>query len=1842
LNGLDSYDVDPNDGITLYDWDFGDNSPHSSDPLPTHIYQSTGSYTVTLRVTDHYGATQLDTWGITITSAPASPPAYTQVQGNAAQFISQSVPTTMYSGSSYPVSLTMRNVGTTTWTAAQLYRLGDPRDAQTPWGIQRVAAPANIAPGQFVTFNFIVVAPTNAALTGTLIDFQWNMVQDGVQWFSPSSLTPDVQVMVYGNSTDASYAPTNLSMARLDAVNRTGAEGEDLFSGNFNWHLPILNLAGRAGLNLGLALTYNSLVWTKVGSAITYDADRGFPGPGFRLGFPSIQGPFYNDQAALNSYLLILPSGAHVELRDAGNGIYQATNSSNLQLETSSNQNGLRLRSADGTEMAYWSINNENRCTGIKDRNGNYLTIKYDPVNGVSNTGRLTSIVDTLNRTINFTYDANFRLQTITQSWNGGTTHTWATFGYTDLTLQTDFRNQAGRPLRVLGPWRVENSTSTVPPLSVLTQIGLDDGTHYNFAYTSWGQVWTIYRFADAGTTHQLAYLRYNLPVSNSAPQTDCPRFTQRLTQANDWNGSSPAVTNYQFALGGAMGRMNAPDGTIYKESYGTSGWQRGLAVRTDTYSSEDLNTPKRTTTTAWTQDNTTLSYPLNPRAAEIIVRDAGKRRKTSLEYTSYGLLSDAIEWEPDGTDGSGNERWLIIRRIHTDYNLSEAYLSRYIIGLPQAQYTYARNVAPTYMSQVLMSKTTYDYDSGSNYLLDQGNPVQHDAAFNSSLLARGNLTGTRRRDVNDENNQVSSLASTIGYNTAGDAVFTRDPMWQDGQSGHQTTLSYTDSGAGGGNTLAYPTMVTDADGFSSALQYRYDIGALTYKQTPRPQGADQDPIETYDYDGAGRLIKATALSSGANTQWVYPVSQTIVISKTTINDLSNPAYSFRVLDGAGHVRAMAADHPGSMGHYSGQYITYDQMGRVIRQYNPIEIDGDWIAAGDDAVDSQTGSGGWRFSSQSYDWKGRPTLTVNVDQTTRQISYDGCGCAGSDVVTVTDEVGRREKVSYDALGRAVSSQTFNMDTSATVYSTTTHTYNALDQVIKTKQYKGAETSSVFQETTMQYDGYGRFFKLHLPEQTDSSNQQVFTTYDYNRNDTVHMVTDGRGATTTFTYNGRRQVTGVTHTLAGNSFNVSYDYDVAGNRTVMTDPQGTTSYCYNALSHLTAESRYINALGRAYTLNYTYTIGGQLESLTDSSNVKVSYTYDATAKLTKITDSSGYANGTDYVTNIAYRAWGAVKSARFGNNTSETITYTPRLQPWQFRLLNGNGSSRLREDYSYYADGRLQKITDLDDTPGTSSPTTLRFMSRSYDYDQAGQVINSRPASGAPTPYSQTYTYNEFDNMTSRTGTYGFQSNQSGDSATFTNNRRDGWVYDQDGRLSISPANSSSNARTWSYNAAGQLTGTTETGGGTTTTYTSAYDGDGQTVYEAVTGGTSPNTDYLVHSTVLGGEVITKLDASGNKSITYVQAGGLIFPRQSVSNGQQTMDWSQRNPLGVTEVDAGGNLSAYDPLGNYVPLKRFSLTPPSPMVGLSGPSYSNAGAAFGNANNYSTGCTLDGAPTDCNTVLRAINSGQAGGTISTTGTMASLFTADLGGLAGGLYQGYVSNDGRYRLVGSANLRNRGGGEYYGIFKLNGSLLDVSWKGATFFVPGSMNGSLAGNDSGGIQSPQKTAVSPEELKAYHDRVAGMLNDSCNKFLKGLLNEAKAITGRSYRGVLETFDQIKFYWEDTRPNGGYAYFEHALPAASIDNTIKTEPFIGQDRTAFLISQTTQAFLGETLHHMGEDGDYIDGVMAQALNNILVKKGLDKPQTFDLRGVNAAEVQRASTYWHPKVWTACPASRR
>jgi YD repeat-containing protein len=466
---------------------------------------------------------------------------------------------------------------------------------------------------------------------------------------------------------------------------------------------------------------------------------------------------------------------------------------------------------------------------------------------------------------------------------------------------------------------------------------------------------------------------------------------------------------------------------------------------------------------------------------------------------------------------------------------------------------------------------------------------------------------------------------------------------------------------------------------YSSTVEYNYDFGAKTRVQTPQPNTIQNTPgpIQTLQYDSAARLQTVTNNFNNAYTRYEY--GATYVQSFSTVNSLTDEGYSFRIFDGLGRTIINGGLHPGSVGGYTAVMTVYDLMGRVQKQSNPTETNGSagpWQATGDDT--------GWYYTRQSYDWKGRPLVTTNPDNiTTKTASYTGCGCAGGEVLTLTNEVNRQQKLYSDALGRQWKTEIMNspgQNGVRSVYSTRVNVYNARDQVTNVKQYAGvapAEASSTnaaascptgtCQETIATYDPYGRLQTKHVPEQ----NAGTATVYAYNPDDTVYSVTDARGAVTTYGYNNRHLVTNVQNALSGLvTINVSYGYDAAGNRTSMIDSFGSKSYSYSQLSQLTIETRVFSGVG-TFALSYDYNLAGELKKITDSTNMTINYGYDTAGRVTSVTGSDNlYAGVSNYASNLQYRAWGGLKGITDGSNHVSSVLYNLKMQPTQFDI-SGN-------------------------------------------------------------------------------------------------------------------------------------------------------------------------------------------------------------------------------------------------------------------------------------------------------------------------------------------------------------------------------------------------------------------------------------------------------------------------------------------------------------------------------------------------------------------------------------------
>ena len=1426
----------------------------------------------------------------------------------------------------------------------------------------------------------------------------WAGLLDEVRVYNRGLAAGEVGALAAMGSTD----PTgnNFSEARKNPVNETGSGGDDPLSRNFSFSVPLVGLKGRAGLDLGLSLSYNSLVWTRDAATgvVKFDADDGDPSPGFRLGLPVIQGKYRNARNE-NAYMLVTPSGARVELRQVGTSTtYEAIDSSYTQL---TEESGLVLRPSDGSQVSFTLQGTAFKPTKIKDRNGNYISLTYNAAGDVS------SITDTLGRVLTCAYDSNSRPIAVEQD-RGGQAHQWATFGYSNLTVSPGFAGGVS----VLGP-----ASGTV--MSVLTQVSLDDGSRYNFLYNSWGQVYRREYHAPDGRL--LSYTEYDLQSPTTAQTnggTDCPRFTQRRDFAKDWNGDAPVVTSYSVDQSGVQVVRNnqtlvngagadTAATVMQKISYGTANsFRRGLVTAVETWGQDAPGqfVLKRTAQTAWTQDDEALTYQLNPRVKVSEVSDPqGNHTGTTVDYTSYGLPTEVREWsvsyaplaQPVEVMQWSGENVYVLRRTHTEYNLDPAYVGRRLLGLVSSTSVYDE-------TGHVAAKVDYTYDQGGEFLQHQGEPVQHDGANYGPtfVIGRGLVTSVRRWDVTALHDATKSVESRAGYNTTGSPVFSRDPL------GHQSTVSYADkfSDKAGTNTLAYPTLATNPDGYSSKVEYNFHTGLVS--RTEDPKGAQQ----TFTYDATGRTLRvetsgrgatANQVISGGYTRWVYSEAMDAVQSLAQVDAGMPEVCSISILDGAGRVRASASDLPNSTGGYSAQYTSYDIAGRTAGQTNPTEVSGLWNPAGDDAAR------GWKWTTQTFDWKSRPLVTTlpkllnQGDQgyaseplVTRQAEYGGCGCAGGEVVTLTDEVGRRSRGYSDALGRRWQTEVLN--TNGTGYSSATTKYNALDQPVRVRRYLGAAPSpepdtegGTYQTSTITYDGHGRLKTRRLP--ADAAGR--LTTYTYFIDDTVESVTDPRGVVATFSYNGRGLPTLVHHNGSGATLpdgspanlkavpDVTYSYDESGRRTGMTDGLGAMAYGFDSVGRLASETRtfndpdnpVVNNLSRS--IAYKYTTAGALKSLTLPDGKVVSYGYDQTGQLTGVSGTTPAGTTTQFASNISYRAWGAVKAFGYGNNLTHAFAYDARLRPSTFSASGADTSTGaqvtlMSADYLYRADGGVY-ARDL---------TDARF-NRAYSYDHAGRLLeaysgseadafvsNTSPGTGTGA-YRNSYQYDGWDNLKVQTQRYWSQQSLTTTTPYDSHNRVSGWLYDAAGNVLLD------DALQYSYDAAGRPYKKVSDPSAPVPT-TIIYDGDGGQagLIETVTtgsGNTLVSHTYTMRSTVLGGLVVCDLDDSLSSIKAYVYAGGTLVA-----------EWSNLGTVWVSKDPLTGSRRETGP--DYLTIHAASRVEPDPMgvnVGTQPPPAGGGGHDDSEgrgrvelASNYN--CKVDGILTLCSIAERGLESGAA--------------------------------------------------------------------------------------------------------------------------------------------------------------------------------------------------------------------------------------------------------------------------
>ena len=590
---------------------------------------------------------------------------------------------------------------------------------------------------------------------------------------------------------------------------------------------------------------------------------------------------------------------------------------------------------------------------------------------------------------------------------------------------------------------------------------------------------------------------------------------------------------------------------------------------------------------------------------------------------TGYDLAGHAAAW----TDARGfttNSFYDGLgRKVETDQPSPDGAAPR-----PVTTYGYdpAGNLLAT--TDPMGDTTNYAYD-GLNRKAETDQPSPDGAHRPATIYAYdadGNLVGTTdprgfttsniydglNRKVETDQPSPDGVAprptTTYAYDAAGNLTAVTDPR------GFTTNYVYdglnrkteTDQPSPDGTaprpvtTVAYdpagdPTAVTDPLGHTTTTAYDL-LGRKTRVLQPSPDGVRPRPATTYAYDAAGNELSVTDAAGNA-TVYAYDALNRQTTDTNALGQADTTAY-----DPAGNV-TKDTDRDGRVRTFS-----YDALNRKTAEH--------WL----DASGNVTRTTAW-----SFDAAGRVTRVTDPDSTTgytydhlgRVLTTDTAGSGGSPDVVLTagyDPAGNQTSFAaavggaadfsdasiYDALGRLTSVARSGTGVSS---ARVDFGYDAAGDTVSVSRY--ADTAGVFlvASSASTYDHDGRLTALtHTP----AAGSPLAYTWALDAAGRVAGSTDPDGSST-YSYDADNQLLSATNTAKPNE---SYAYDLNGNRTGANGASGFTTGADNRL---------------ASDATYTYAYDGEGNRTlrtTTATGETAAYAWDDRNRLTGVTFKDG--------------------------------------------------------------------------------------------------------------------------------------------------------------------------------------------------------------------------------------------------------------------------------------------------------------------------------------------------------------------------------------------------------------------------------------------------------------------------------------------------------------------------------------------------------------------------------------------------------------------------------------------
>ncbi len=1184
-----------------------------------------------------------------------------------------------------------------------------------------------------------------------------------------STHAQDEELSVTDGSTPLALTPGapagTFALSGFDTVN--------LFNGNLNFRLPLLNVSGRgeSGTSLTLAIErqWSIRVRKTPTGPIWYEPqEKPWPrpvepgyGPGVLLTRFGVQEVDRNGtqvlfQRSLTRMTFVSSDGTETELRDAAlNGepkvwrhgwapinrgtVWNAVDGSAATYlsdtdvldavgrSTSGKAHQGRLLTRDGTEyrIGNGQVKGRGLIHSIRDRNGNRTSFLYDTEN------RVKEITDSLNRKVTVTYAANSDEIKYYGFRGNGAANGVRTIVIVRAPLSE--RLSEGETVQTYGDlfggigytlWQPESTFNT----QVVAWVELPNGTKYDFWYNAYAEL-TKVQLPTGGI------IEYTWESG-----TEDPGGVYHVPTSRDW---VPRIAIHR----------RVKSRKIF--NYGELEQWTEYVLPEDCDSSEGICVDARYLTPNGNligrERQHFVGYPLasfDQAACDYPGWRDG--RETVVEiYDAGGTLQRAIAntWEQ-----RTNVPWWpgpAEREPATDVRL---------------------NKAVTILDTRESSKVTYAYDAFNNVTLKE------EFDFGASSASRSTQTTYEGRTeyVHPYSAHIRDLPKieevregTVLRSKAEYFYDEGPPSWppgvvqletlppiREGNRGNLTrTRRYLDKPRPGQPTYVESTRQYDATGnvlriidpenHSTTIEYVDNFGA--------PNGGYQDQTGYNTYAFPTRVWNAK--SHETRTQYDYylgrPVDRmdanNVVTSLhyddpldrlTLVERASNPGWTnylsrtgFTYFDGRTRRRIHTyKDRTAPGGADQHKEIEFDELGREWNAFS--HVSGTQIATRSrydargrkfmvQAPMAASEDGPWTITE--FDVLDRPRRVTFPDESSAETEYEGA------MTRVKDVLGRVRQLRTDALGRVVE---VIEDPWGGLNLRTVYDYDAMDRITSVRQAPQPAR-------TFEYDTLGRLTQAFNPE-SETIN------YEYDRSDNLAQRTDARLWKTTTSYDSlnRPLLKRYQDKWGAIVDEVTYTYDTdplpdtfsKGRLTEVSNWASRTSYSHDALGRVFRSVQTTD--GRSYVFTYQYDRADNLIRQVYPTGRTVDTSYDDLDRITSV-----FLKFIRYASEFAYSPHGAVTQMKLGNGLYETVSFNSRVQPESVGLGHTAATPNLLSlRYQYWPEGASARSNDGNVWKHTIVAGGLA-QTQFFDYDRADRLYTAFEPGG----WSQTYDYDRWGN-----------------------------------------------------------------------------------------------------------------------------------------------------------------------------------------------------------------------------------------------------------------------------------------------------------------------------------------------------------------------------------------------------------------------------------------------------------------------------------------------------------------